>query len=196
MKDVIENTLKYWYIPLILGLIFIGLGAWVFATPVGSFLTLAILFSLGFIVTGALETFYAVSNRKDLRNWGWYLIGGIFGLIIGIHLVSRPGLSALILSFYIGFWMLFRSVMTISTSIDLKDSGEKKWGWILVLGISGIIFSLLLLWNPVLTGITVVLWTGFGFITLGLFHIILSFRIRKFKKYSKNAFDEVEGRVE
>ena len=40
---------------MILGLLFFVLGFWVFASPVATFVTLAILFSIGFIVSGALE---------------------------------------------------------------------------------------------------------------------------------------------
>lgn len=179
MENFIKNRLKYWYIPLILGILFIVLGIRTFAAPIGTLLTLAVLFSIGFIITGVLEIIYSTSNRKDLKNWGWYLTGGILSTLIGIHLLIRPELTALLLSFYIGFWVLFRSISQISTSIELKNDGEKNWGWVLTFGILGILFSLVLLWNPLITGLAVSFWIGLAFITVGLLHIILSFSLYK-----------------
>lgn len=177
---------------MILGLLFFVLGFWVFASPVATFVTLAILFSIGFIVSGALEIFYSISNRAFLKNWGWYLAIGIFTSVLGVNLLIRPEISALFLSTYIGFWVLFRSIMSISTSIELKEEGEKSWVWILALGILGTIFSFVLLWNPVITGVTVAFWVGFGLITLGILNIFLSFSVRKVKRYINDIEEKIE----
>lgn len=182
MKDFVENKLKYWYAPLILGILFIGLGILVLATPVATFLTIAVLFSIGFVISGIVEIVYSISNRRNLSNWGWYFAGGIMTFILGVLLSARPDFSALLLSLYIGFWLLFRSIMYISTSVELKDTGSKNWGWILAFGILGVIFSFILLWNPVIAGIGFVFWIGFGLLLLGIINIILSFSIRRFRK--------------
>lgn len=85
MKKVIQKTITYWYIPLIPGLLFIGLSIWVFATPMETFLTLAVLFSAGFIISGILEIIYAVANRKKLKNWGRFLG------IVQVHYADQYG---------------------------------------------------------------------------------------------------------
>ena len=41
-----KNAIKHWYLSLILGILFIFVGIWVFITPVSSYFTLAILFSV------------------------------------------------------------------------------------------------------------------------------------------------------
>ena len=196
MKGIIESKLKHWYLLLITGIVFLGLSIWVFATPIGAFLTLAWLFSIGFAISGISEIVYAVSNRKSLKNWGWYLAGGILTLVLGLHLMLRPGLTALILCFYIGFWLMFRSIMHITTAFEQKDNESKNWGWILVLGILGVIFSFILLWNPVVTSVTFSYWLGFGLLIFGIVQIVLSFGMKKLKSKAKefreDFFEEVE----
>ncbi len=43
---MVRNSIKYWYIPLIVGIILIGLGIYTFTSPQESYLALALLFSL------------------------------------------------------------------------------------------------------------------------------------------------------
>lgn len=193
MKTRTEKRLKHWYLLLITGAIFIGLGIWVMATPLVALITLAWIFSIGFVISGISEIVYSLSNRKELKNWGWYLAGGILTLIMGLHLMLRPGLTALILCFYIGFWLMFRSIMHISTAIELKDTKAKNWGWVLALGIIGVIFSFVLLWNPVVTSITVSYWMGFGLLAFGILQIVLSLGLRKIRKEAKEFREDLEG---
>lgn len=182
MKSYVENKLKYWYVPLILGIVFIGLGLWVFATPIATLLGIAIFFSIGFVFSGVFEIFYSISNRKEMRNWGWHLAGGAMTLLLGLLLFGRPDLTALVLSISIGFWLLFRSVMYTASSFELKEIGMRNWGWLLILGILGIIFSFILLFNPLLLGLTLVFWIGFGLIVTGIINIVIAFSVRKIKK--------------
>jgi uncharacterized membrane protein HdeD (DUF308 family) len=182
MKSVIEHTLKYWYLPLIPGFLFIILGIWTWSTPLGTLFTVATLFSVSLIISGIIEVLYTISNRKNLKNWGWQLVSGILGLLVGILLISRPETSALIISMYLGLWLLFRFIMTISTAIDLKEEGQKRWIWVLIMGIIGIIFSMLLLANPIILGISLSIWLGFALFLLGTLHIILGFWLKKVKK--------------
>jgi len=86
------------------------------------------------------------------------------------------------LIFYVGFALIFRSIMTIGWSVQLNRIGTKNWGWILVWGILGLIFSFMLLWNPLFTGLAIVIYLGVAFIMIGIAQIFLSLRLRKLKK--------------
>lgn len=86
--------------------------------------------------------------------------------------------------------------MQISTAIELKDLGRKNWGWILALGILGVIFSLLLRWNPLVAGLTAAFWTGMGLITLGAVSIVMAFNIKNVKDYIEDKKEEWEDRFD
>lgn len=178
---MLKSKLKHWYLLLIFGLISIFLGYLVFTTPEQTFLVIAVFFSYGFMLSGLLEALYAIVNRDQLSNWGWYLALGILTFIIGIQLIVHPELSMMVLTFYIGFWLLFRCMMYIGSAIDLKKSNSGNWFIVLLLGILGVIFSLMLLWNPVLTSIAVSVWIGCALVSLGILQIILSFSLKRVK---------------
>ncbi|MFC3196482.1 HdeD family acid-resistance protein [Parapedobacter deserti] len=195
-RSIVKKALKYWYLPLIIGILYIMMGIWVFITPLNSFLALTVFLSAGILMIGIAELVYAIANRKRLYNWGWSLIGGILNLVIGVCLLFNPGLSALMLSVFIGLWLLFRSVIAIINAFEFKRSGTRKWGRVLATGILGVLFSALLVWNPVITGVTVGIWIAIGLVTVGMLHILLSLILRKVKKYRDDLEDRLNDYVE
>lgn len=74
--------------------------------------------------------------------------------------------------------------MAIGFAFDLKDVTDSGWGWLLTLGILSLLFSFVLLWNPVFAGFTVVILTGCAFITLGIFRIVFSFKLQQLHRLS------------
>ena len=191
MKNQIINTLKnatkHWYLSLILGILFIITGILVLRTPLESYLTLSILFSVTFFVNGISEIVYSISNRRQLDNWGWVLAGGIVDLLFGIWLMSSPLVSITVIPFVVGFMLMFRSFAAIGFAVDLKSFGVKEWGWLTALGILGMLFSFILLWNPMLAGLTIVMWTASAFIAIGVFKIFLSFKLKQLNTISKKS---------
>ena len=178
----VAGTAKYWYLPLITGIIFILIGVWVFRTPLASYITLAMLFSVTFLITGIIEIVYAIFNRKGIENWGWWLAGGLIDFVIGVLLISKPQISLVILPIYIGFGILFRSIIAIGWSIELKRQKILDWGNLLLIGILGSILSFIMLWNPLFAGMTLVIYTALAFVIIGIFQMYLAMRLRKIKK--------------
>ncbi|QFZ53554.1 HdeD family acid-resistance protein [Oceanihabitans sp. IOP_32] len=175
----VQKTAKNWWLSLILGVLFIFLGIWVLRTPLTSYISLSILFSISIFLSGLFGIIFSISNRTQIDGWGWHLAGGIFDLIVGVLLILHPALTMSILPFYLGFWVLFRGVFGIGLSFQLKSFGTPNWGWLLALGILTVLFSFLLLLNPVLAGLSIVFMTAFSFVALGVFRIFLAFDLKK-----------------
>lgn len=188
----VKDTIKHWYLPLILGIIFLFVGIWAIITPAATYLSLAILFSVTFFVAGILEIVYSISFRKQLDGWCWSLASGILNFIIGLLLILNPQISIITLPLFVGFVVLYRSIMGIAWSIELKKYKVSNWGWLLFTGIVGVIFSFILLWNPFFAGFTVAVFTGIALITIGIFHIHFSIELKKLKNTIKNLNDSKE----
>lgn len=200
---LVANSIKHWYLPLIAGVIFIGVGILVFTTPAESFVALSIVFSLSFIFSGTMDIIFSISNREELEGWGWDLTLGILNLLVGILLVIHPQISMVTLPFFVGFVVLFRSIAAIGTSLELKKYYVEDWGVLLAMGIMGAIFATILLWNPAFAGLSLVVWTALAFITLGVYSIYLSLKLKKLhdipKQISaelKQKFKEVKGEIQ
>ncbi len=175
----LKNSIKHWYLPLISGLIFIVMGLFTFMHPLESYVALSFLFSLTFLVSGISEIFFSVTNKNSMDNWGWTLGFGLINFVVGILLLIHPEISLTTLPLFIGLLVLFRSIGAIGYSLELKNYKVKDWTYLLVLGIIGIIFSFLLIGNPIFAGMTIVVLTGISLITTGLFSLFISFKLKK-----------------
>ena len=193
---LVRNTIRYWYLPLIAGIIFIIAGIWTFASPVASYLALTVIFSFSFLISGIAESFFAVSNRNEIENWGWLLFIGIATSIIGLVMILKPELSIATLPLYIGFTVMFRAIGAISVSLDLRSYGIKNWGFLAALGTLALLFSFVLVWNPVIAGISILTWTATALLISGIFSIYFSLKLRKLHTLPQRISSELKERYE
>lgn len=191
----LKNAIKHWYIPLIVGILFILTSIIVFSTPLSSLLTLAILMSIAFLVSGLFEVIFSISNRKSMENWGWSLAFGLLTIIVGFMLLTHPDLSILTLSLYVGFVLLSRSIGSISFALDIKRHGIGSWGGLMFFGVVGTILSIILLLRPIYAGISAVYFIAFSFLATGVFSIFWAFQLRKIHRRAKKIKPEIRKRI-
>ena len=189
------ETIKYWYIPAIVGAIFIAVGIYTFAAPATSYVALSVLFSLSFLFAGLSEISFSLTNRNEMDNWGWMFAFGVLTTVVGGLLLAHPEASMLTLSFYVGFLIIFRAISAISFSLDLKDYGVADWGALMALGIIGLIFGVLMVWKPTFAGMTIIIWTGLAFITTGIFSLYLSFKLKKLNELPQKMPEDLKIRL-
>lgn len=190
------HSVKHWYVPLLVGIIFIALGIYVFTVPVATYLTLAIFFSVSFLVSGLFETFFAATNHKSLNGWGWYLVSGILHLVIGVYLTTHPEISIAVLPYVVGFTVLFRSFLSLGLAFEMKSSGVLNWGNVAIASVLGILLSFLLIANPIFSGLSLVILTALSFVFSGIASVVIAFNLRKIKKHPKKLSDELKSKIE
>lgn len=182
LKEV-KRTVKNWWIFLILGIILVIFGIWVMMTPLESYITLAIFFSVMVFVNGIFDIAFSISNSNLLKGWGWHLAGGIFETLLGVILMIHPALTMNILPLMLGFWLMFGSVSIISGAFDLKSYKIKGWGWMLVLGILLMVFSFMVIGNPIFGSGTIVIMTSIGIVAYGISYITFGMQLKKVKDF-------------
>lgn len=72
--------------------------------------------------------------------------------------------------------------MGIGSSIQYKSLGGKGWEWPLIFSFITVLFSVLLLVNPIFASISIVFMTAFSLLTLGIYRIVLALTLRKVHK--------------
>lgn len=177
----ISGTIKNWWAFLIIGILLIISSYWMFSTPVESFVSLALFFSAMIFVSGLFAVFFAITNKDDIENFGLYLAGGILDIVVGFILLKYPGMTIVIFSLFIGFWLLFRGFNTISISFKIKKFGDTNWFWILLFGILIVVFALMAIVNPLIGASYLVITLAIALLLLGIANIFLAFRLRKVK---------------
>ena len=183
----ISSAVKNWWVSLLLGLLYILIAICLMFTPMASYVALSLLFSVAMFVSGTLEILFAVSNRKHISSWGWYLAGGIIDLILGIYLMASPELSMTVLPFILAFWLMFRGFSSTGYAMDLKRFGTGNWGWYMAFGILAIICSIAIIWQPGLGVFTLVYMIAYALLIIGIFRVMLSFELRSLHKKATTA---------
>ncbi len=174
------DTLKQWWVPAVIGVLLIVTGIYLFTVPRDSYLTLAGIFAASFLVSGCLEIYFSLANRRSLSGWGWYLVGGILSVLIGLFLIANPGVSATVLPYYAGFGLLFSSFQSLGFAIDSYSRGG-RWGSLALVSLLCILFSALLLAYPSFTAVSLAVLTAFAFVFAGIAHIVLAADLKSAK---------------
>jgi len=187
----VKQTVKNWWLFVILGILLIAAGIYVMTVPVESYITISIFLSIMVLVNGIFDIIFAISNRQLLKGWGWYLSGGILQVILGYVLMNHPGITMLVLPLILGFWLMFGAVKIISGAFDLKSYSIKGWGWVLALGVLQMLFSFLVIADPIFGSGTIVILTSLAIISYGVANITFGLQLRKVK----NAADDIKNAV-
>jgi uncharacterized membrane protein HdeD (DUF308 family) len=176
-----KEFIKHWYIVLVVGIIFSVIGIWVIPTPETEFVSLSILFSVAFLITGILEIISSIDFRNKFDGWEQSLAIGIFDVIIGLIIPMQSEISNVALQLMVGFVILYRSVMGINWLIGMNDYDVPGWSWLLFISIISGALSILILGKPAFVEMTISLLTGLALISIGIFYICLSLAIKKLK---------------
>lgn len=190
--DELQCEVKNWWMSLLLGILYVVVAISLMFAPFSGYAVLSILFSISMLFSGLLEISFAVSNRKNVSSWGWYLAGGIIDMILGFYLIAYPLLSMEVIPFIIAFWLMFRGFSSIGYAMDLKRYGTRDWGWYIAFGILAVICSLLILWQPAIGAMYAVYMISFAFLIIGFFHIMLSFELKNLHKRGRSMRDKNE----
>jgi len=188
----ITHSIKNWWVFLIVGIVFIIGSIQMFRNPAESFVGLASFFSVLILIAGILTIFYAFANKEDIENWGLFLAGGVLDILVGFILLKYPGVTMVLFSVFVGFWLMFRGVFMVSGAFKMKKDGIDNWGWVLFFGILTTIFAFFAIINPLVGASYLVFTLAFAFLLLGIGNIFLSLQLKKVKGRVGDVKDEVK----
>lgn len=196
LYKAVTRSIKYWYIPMIVGIAFFAFGIYILTVPLQAYTALAVVFSFSFLFSGLFDSYFAIQNHKSLQGWGWHLVGGLFTLLMGLYLVMNPGISMVLLPFVVGFTLLFRSFQLLGFAFDLKDSNMLDWGNVALASMLGIIVSFMLLASPLFTGVSIVSMTSLAFIFSGIASFFLALDLRKIKTFPQRMSKKLSKKIQ
>jgi hypothetical protein len=96
-------------------------------------------------------------------------------------LLMHPTLTMATLPYIVGFYLIFRAIYIIGTSIDFNYLGVTGWGWLLVGGIVLFALGILTLLHPAVGAAGIVGASGTAFIVSGILSIVLAFQLKNLK---------------
>ncbi|HHH54248.1 MAG TPA: HdeD family acid-resistance protein [Bacteroidetes bacterium] len=171
----VTNKINQWWWPLVMGIIMIIFSFYLMFMPLPAFVGISIFFASLIFASGIIHIIFSLTNRKIMEDWGWYLAMGIFEILVGLAMIFQPGLAMTTVIIFTGFWLMFRGIMGISLAWEMKKIGIKNWGWSMFWSILTLIFSWIILINPVVGILGVVVLTAIPILFLGILAVMLSF---------------------
>jgi uncharacterized membrane protein HdeD (DUF308 family) len=174
---LIETLRRHWWVPVIRGVVAVLFGIMAFVYPGLTVAVLVLLFGAWILVDGVFRVIGAIGHRASDKEWGFDLIIGIMGIIIGFLTFHAPRITALALIIYIAAWALMIGATEIALAIKLRREIKGEW-FLILMGLLSIAFAVMLLWNPLPGALALVWLIGSYAIVFGLLAIILGFRLR------------------
>jgi uncharacterized membrane protein HdeD (DUF308 family) len=177
---MIEGLKRYWWVPVIRGIAGVVFGVIAFAYPGLALATLVLLFGAWVLIDGVFRIVGATAGRASDPDWGFHLIIGILGIVVGVLTFRAPGITALALIIYLAAWALMIGAAEIALAIKLRREIKGEW-FLILMGLASIIFAVLLLWNPG-PGAVALLWLIASYaIVFGVLAIFFGFRLRSLR---------------
>lgn len=164
---------KLWWLQIILGAIFIAFGVCIVLIPKESYVNLSVFFAIAILLTGVFEITRSVKNRPYSQNWKWYFFGGIVDSLVGLIFLGTIELTMQLLPMVLGSWIVFRGMLYIVLSLEVKRSEYTTWYVLLFFGILIIAMGMLILIQPRIGTYTIVYATSIAFIFTGIFRVTL-----------------------
>lgn len=175
---------RLWWIPLITGLLCLGLGVWCLVSPLTSIPFMAYAFAGVLCVAGLFNIWFSVANANIAPNWGWALALGLLEIVAGGWMFClSPAEAEITFVWIIGIWLLVVSINAICETCML--GGGRSWGWSIftaLLLVATIIFAVFLLSSPMMTIMAGWLYLGISLITFGVYRICVSFKVRSISR--------------
>lgn len=174
---------RYWWLPMITGLLSIGIGVWCLCAPAESLPVLAMAFAWVLAIAGVFNLIFAFSNSSRYPGWGWSLAMGLLELVCGVWMLCMP--TPVLTSTFmwiVGFYLLFAVINAICDACTFYGYASDWFGWILAALLITMLFAVLFLSGPVLGGIAVWIYIGVAFIMFGIYRILLAGKIRKINR--------------
>lgn len=178
-----SRAVKHWWLLMVAGILCIIAGICVFVFPLESYVTLSVLFGILMLLTGAAQLVIASSSGNYLMMRGYFIVGGVLDVILGIFLCVYPGVSLVVLPVMMGLWLMYNSFVIISFGGDMDTFKLSGGGMVMILGILLLVLSIFVLLNPFSVGVTTVLIVaGVGLILFGLILFAISLKVKDIDK--------------
>jgi uncharacterized membrane protein HdeD (DUF308 family) len=174
---MVHALAKNWWLLLLRGIAAIIFGMLAFAWPGVTLLTLILFYGAFALVDGVLAIIAAITGGAPGPRW-WLAIVGLLGIAAGLLTFLMPGLSALVLLFFIAGWAIATGVFQIIGAIQLRKEIDNEW--LLILGgIISVLFGIGVMLAPGAGAVALIWVIGAYAIVIGMLFVALALRLKK-----------------
>lgn len=165
-----------WLLTTLKGFLFIIFGIIALFYPEITIGILAMFLGAFLMGGGIILTVASLRNRKFNSHWSFWLLEGIFDLLIGALVFFNPGISVAVFVGIIGIWAIITGVVLLISYYRVKKLIIKR-RIILINSIMSLIFGILLLIYPFKSAVVISSIIGVFAIIYGIFFVLTSIKL-------------------
>jgi len=167
---------KNWWMLLLRGVAAIIFGVLAFAWPGMTLLTLIMFYGAFALFDGVMAIIAAITGGAAASRW-WLAAVGLLGIGTGLLMFMMPGLTALVLLYFIAGWAIATGALQIIGAIRLRKEIDGEW-YLILGGALSVLFGVGVMMAPG-AGALALLWViGIYAVIMGVTLIGLAFRLK------------------
>jgi uncharacterized membrane protein HdeD (DUF308 family) len=178
--SMLQALAKSWWLLLIRGLVGILFGVLAITWPGLTLLFLAMFYGAFAFIDGILAIVAAVRGGTLTPRW-WLAILGIAGVAAGLLAFGWPGITALVLLYFIAAWAIVVGVTQIMGAIALRREIDDEW-LLIAGGTLAILFGVALFARPGAGAVALAVVIGAFAIAHGILFVLFALRVRSFQR--------------
>jgi len=179
---MIADLSRNWWVFLLRGTAAILFGMAAFAWPGLTIVILVLMFGAYALVDGIFAVIVGSSAHNQVERWWTMILVGLAGIAVGVLTFLWPGMTALVLLYFIAAWAIVAGIFQIAAATRLRKEIEGEW-LLAIGGIASIIFGVFLMLMPGAGALASIWIIGSFAVIYGILMIVLAFRLRKLDVY-------------
>lgn len=174
---MVHALAKNWWMLLLRGIAAIIFGVLAFVWPGMTLLTLIMFYGAFALIDGVLAIVAAITGGAPAPRW-WLAVIGLLGIATGLLMFMMPGLTALVLLYFIAGWAIATGAFQIVGAIRLRKEIDDEW-YLILGGVVSVLFGVGVMMAPG-AGALALLWViGTYAVIMGAILVALAFRLKK-----------------
>lgn len=171
-----ERRNKFTWEYFLIGLLFIFVSLVSFNNPDSSLKAVVYIFAIAAIIKGIFELFFRRKLHEFTNQKSTLLIVlGIFDLVVGVFLLINTNAGILALPYIFAIWFIVDSIVGLAESDIFKVKGSGYYWFMVVINVIGIIVGIMLLFNPIVSALTLAFLVGFYLMMIGISLLVYAF---------------------
>lgn len=114
------NLYKKWWLLTVKAVLLLVFGLTILIRTDQSFIFTSSLAGILIFLGGAAILIGALSQKKYNYEWTWWLIEGLYDIVIGLLLLLRPGESTLVFIILLAVWTIISGILHFITAINIQ----------------------------------------------------------------------------
>ena len=181
---MLKQLFRHWWLFVVRGVLAIVFGIVALIWPGLTKYVLVLLFGAFALVDGIFAVAASITFHKYFERWWAVLVEGLTGIVLGVLTFLWPGITALVLVYFIAAWAVITGIFEIVTATRIRFFIPGEWSMILA-GVFSILFGVLLFVFPG-AGVVGLVWViGIFAIVFGVMQLILSSRLHGLGNFLK-----------